>query len=71
MGKTRLTSRSTRPYLTDRMGLLRAIYFIAGICLAALASIASEPWDFSADFRFGVAADGHLSEVLERVRQAH
>lgn len=52
------------------MSPLKAIYFVAGICLAALASIAAEPWDFPADFRFGVAGDGLLPEIIERVRRA-
>lgn len=28
-----------------------------------------EAWEYSPDFHFGVAGDGHLSEVLERIRK--
>jgi CubicO group peptidase (beta-lactamase class C family) len=48
-----------------------AAHFIAGVFLVALTGTAAEPWDFPADFRFGVARDGQLSEVLERIRRGH
>ena len=48
-----------------------ATYFIASVCLAVLTGMASEPWDFPADFKFGSARDGHLSDVLERIRRGN
>jgi len=44
---------------------------LACLCLALLTGRAAEPWDFPADFQFGVVHDGRLAKVLERVRQEH
>jgi len=48
-----------------------ASYFIAGLCFGVWTGLASEAWDFPEDFQFGVARDGHLSDVLERIRRGH
>ena len=48
-----------------------ATYFIACVGLGVWTGMASEPWDFPADFQFGAARDGHLSDVLERIRRGN
>lgn len=46
------------------------IYFIA-VFFAGLSCMPLEAWELSSDFQFGVARDGHLSEVLERIRKGN
>ena len=44
---------------------------LACLVLAGPSCVVVEAWELSSDFQFGVAGDGHLSEVLERIRQGN
>ena len=43
----------------------------ACVGLVVITGLGAEPWDFPDHFKFGAAGDGHLTEVLERIRQGH
>lgn len=55
---------------TPRLKTAFPIIF-AWVYLAASGGLRAEPWDFPDHFKFGAAGDGHLTEVLERIRQGH
>ncbi len=47
------------------------IYFTACAYLVVLTCTASESWELPPNYQFGVARDGRLSAVLERIRQGN
>lgn len=51
--------------------LKTALVLFTCVCTAVSTGLGSELWDFQDDFKFGSAGDGHLTEVLERIRQGH
>ena len=46
-------------------------FLVAFLSLAGQGCMVLEAWELSPDFQFGVARDGHLSEVLERIRKGN